>query len=318
MSKTTRIFLNLFLIVAVLVAIFEFSSGRQAKEEYFLIKRGQNFLQVSNNLKAGGYIPSKLSFCFQVIRENKQGKILAGEYQLNNLSQSEIIQEITSGQNNSVVITIIPGYTLKNIGNILERKGIISSQEFLDFASSSPFDYPFLKDKPQDSSLEGYLFPDTYSISKKGNINEIVKQFLDNFGKKFNYSNTKRTVFEIVTMASLLEKEVKTPEDKKIVSGILWKRADNNLPLEVDATLLYFKTSSRPNLDDKSIDSLYNTYKYAGLPKGPICNPSIESLEAALNPADTPYWFYLTAESGETIYSRNLGEHLKNKAKHIK
>jgi len=327
MAKSIRIILILFVIVAVLAAIFELSAGQQKKEQYFLINRGQNLLQVANNLKAQGYIKSKISFCFQVLKEQKQNKILAGQYNLDNLSQEEIIKKITTGQSLPVLITIIPGNTIKDIGNLLERNGIISRQKFLEFANASNSlagEFLFLKDRPVEAGLEGYFYPDTYQIVKNNDINQIAKQILNNFDQKLDFKirqqakEKNRSIFEIVTMASILEKEVKSLEDKKIVAGILWKRSDNKLPLEVDATLLYFQTTNHPNLDDKSVDSLYNTYKYSGLPKGPICNPSIESLQAATNPKDSPYWFYLTADDGKTIYSKTLGEHLKNKAKYIK
>ena len=128
--------------------------------------------------------------------------------------------------------------------------------------------------------------------------------------------NQGKTVPDIVTMASILEKEVKTMNDKKIVAGILWKRLEAGMPLQVDSSLLYYKASGSGTFD-KEIDSPYNTYKYSGLPAGPICNPGIESIEAAISPQESKYWYYLSAKDGTTIFSKTYDEHLANKAKYL-
>jgi UPF0755 protein len=192
-----------------------------------------------------------------------------------------------------------------------------------DFYSSLAQKYSFFSDKPKDAGLEGYLFPDSYLIDSAAANQDIVKQILDNFDKKLTEDLRKeikkqnRTIFDVLTMASILEKEVKTYDDKQIVAGILWKRADNNLPLEVDSTLLYFLASLHPSLIDKDVDSPYNTYKHAGLPVGPISNPGKESIMAAIYPENSDYWFYLSAPSGETIFAKTLGQHVINKAKYL-
>ena len=126
-----------------------------------------------------------------------------------------------------------------------------------------------------------------------------------------------KSVFEIITMASMLEKEVRSLEDKKIVSGILWKRMEAGMPLQIDATVNYITDKSDPgvSIKDTKIDSPYNTYKYPGLPKGPISNPGMDSIIAALEPIKTSYWFYLS--DGTTHFSKTLQEHAANKAKYL-
>jgi UPF0755 protein len=126
-----------------------------------------------------------------------------------------------------------------------------------------------------------------------------------------------KSVFEIITMASMLEKEVRSLEDKKIVSGILWKRMEVGMPLQLDATINYITVKSNPGVAVKytKIDSTYNTYKYVGLPKGPISNPGMNSIIAAINPKDSPYWFYLS--DGRTIFSKTFEDHCTNKAKYL-
>ncbi len=124
-----------------------------------------------------------------------------------------------------------------------------------------------------------------------------------------------RDLYQIIIMASLLEKEVRTFEDKKLVSGILWKRLKSDMPLQVDATISYItgKKTTKISLEELQIDHPYNTYKYKGLPPGPISNPGLESIKAAFNPEDSPYWFYLSTQEGKTIFSQTYQQHLKAK-----
>ncbi|MDP2741586.1 MAG: endolytic transglycosylase MltG, partial [bacterium] len=155
---------------------------------------------------------------------------------------------------------------------------------------------------------------------------DILKNILANFEKKLTpelkeaIALQKKSVFEIITMASIIEKEVKTMDDKKIVSGILWKRRDSGMPLQVDATVNYItgKNHKSALIEDTKIDSFYNTYKYKGLPLGPISNPGIDSILSAVYPTESKYWYYLSAVSGETIFSETFREHNIAKAKYLK
>ena len=145
-----------------------------------------------------------------------------------------------------------------------------------------------------------------------------------NFDKKLNSDlrqqilEQKKTIFDVITMASLLEKEVRTLEDKKIVSGILWKRLSVGMALQLDCTVNYVTGKNHPGvlIKDTKINSPYNTYKYPGLPKGPISNPGMNSIIATLNPTKTDYWFYLT--DGTTHFSKTAEEHSAKKAKYLK
>jgi len=185
-------------------------------------------------------------------------------------------------------------------------------------------EFKFLKDKPLDKNLEGYLFPDTYNIEKNDGVKKIVEKMLENFGIKLDsqlreeIQKQGKSVFEIITMASLIEKEVRIYIDKETVSGVLWKRLDSNMPLQVDATIVYVTGKKTVSKEETKIDSLYNTYKYLGLPFGPICNPGLDSIKAAIYPKESKYWYYLSTLEGETIFSRTLEEHNMNKAKHLK
>lgn len=268
------------------------------------------------------------------------GRLQAGTYELGpSMNISQIVRKFVSGDTLKVKITIPEGQTLNQIQQELIlyfQHSDISSFKIKNFKG----EFDFLKDSPANASLEGFLFPDTYFFNPEDADREIIEKFLGNFEDKLApyrknlYSGTKK-IFEIITMASLLEKEVKTFEDKKVVSGILWKRLDNKMPLQVDATINYIiqaiakdedeqsssttgKQNGRVSVADTKIDSPYNTYKYRGLPPGPIANPGLESILAALAPAKSDFWYYLSTPEGQTIFSKTLAEHNLAVAKYLK
>ena len=309
----------------------------------FLIERGQNLFEIASNLEKEKIIKSKFFFNFYVFLRMSQNKLQAGEYFLNSsMSIRSIVDKIISGDTAKTIITIPEGWNLRDIGWYFENKGMFQAEELfelvgfplinysinIDLPKPKDFssDHDFLKDKPRNISLEGYLFPDTYEIVLGAELEEIVRKMLANFNKKLTEELKKeiqkqgKSIFEIITMASLIEKEVKTLEDKKIVSGVLWKRLSAGIGLQVDATITYItgKKSVRISKQETEIDSLYNTYKYRGLPLGPISNPGLESIEAAIYPENSDYWYYLSTLEGETIFSETLEKHNIAKAKYLK
>jgi len=184
-----------------------------------------------------------------------------------------------------------------------------------------------LKDKPKYYSLEGYLFPDTYIIYNDASLEDIVLKMLHNFDSKLtskmreDIKKQEKTIYEIITMASVIEKEVRDPEEMKIVSGIFWKRIDVWQPLQSCASLAYILGINKPvySIEDTKIESPYNTYQNYGLPPGPICNPGLAAIEAAIYPKETEYNYFLSKkENGETVFSRTIEEHNLNKAKYLK
>lgn len=335
MAKYLKIFFFIILVAVALPIFFDLLSKNQKAEGLFTIERGDNVLQIAGNLNHQGYIGSRIVFVFDAVSSGNYKKMKAGRYKIEKgFTNKDLIEKFTKFQTLPINVLIAPGKTTNDIAQILSSAHLANKTEFLnlvlnkdnseaDFYASLAKEYPFLDDKPKDAGLEGYLFPDNYLIDVTTPNKDIVRQILNNFGKKLSPDMQKeikkqnKTIFQILTMASILEKEVKTYDDKQIVSGILWKRADNNLPLEVDSTLLYFLTSEHPSVIDNNVDSQYNTYKYAGLPVGAICNPGQESIKAAIYPKPSGYWFYLSAPTGETIFANNFGQHLINKAKYL-
>jgi UPF0755 protein len=244
-----------------------------------------------------------------------------------------------TGVQNETEIKIIEGWTVKEIAEYLERKEIVDKKDFLETIEnireleSWKTKYEFLGElanlhfpTTNVQFLEGYLFPDTYRIFKDATSEEIIRKMLDNFDQKLDLEMRReikkqgKTIFEVITMASIIEKEVPFEKDRAIVSGIFWKRLEAGMPLQADSTLNYFTghKSRALSAEELKIDSFYNTYLYPGLPPTPICNPGLSAIQAAVWPKDSPYWFFLSKEDGQTIFSRTLEEHNRNKARWLK
>jgi UPF0755 protein len=335
-----QIKLIIFLVLAVLLAVqISYWRGinnpvdKNGQDKIFVVKKGESVKQISDNLKRDGLIKSKLYFEIYVWRENKEKNLQAGEYVLSpNLTIKEIVRILSAGEalSDELTIKIIEGWSVADIDKYLAEMGLARDNEFIqsvkgDFRFQIS-DFRFLSDKPEDVGLEGFLFPDTYRIFKDATVDDIIKKMLDNFDRKLtkqmrdDIRKQGKTIYEIITMASIIEKEVRTPEDMKIVSGIFWDRVKNGQALESCATLAYITGVNKQqySIEDTKIDSPYNTYKYPGLPPTPICNPGLNAIQAAIYPKYTDYNYFLSRpDTGETIFSKTYDEHLKNKAKYL-
>jgi len=277
------------------------------ENKLFSVERGQSLFQIAENLEKEGLIKNKFLFDFYIITKGISRKLQAGEYYLSpSMNIVGITKKIISGEVAKIEVTIPEGFTIKQIEERLNLK-------------------------LPGTDLEGFLFPDTYQFSYGVSAEEVVRKMSDNFDKKLapyrnEISGAGLTLFEAITMASLLEKEVKTKEEKEIVSGIFWKRIKERRTLDSCATIAYvlgggnwtFEEMRKEIAKGKEIDSSYNTYKYLGLPAGPICNPGLESIMAAVYPKDSEYWYYLSTPEGETIFSKTLEEHNIAQAKYLK
>lgn len=315
----------IILCLIVLLGFFLFYPQKPSfyQEKTILIEKGASAIEVTFQLKTQGIIGNSYAFLSKIIITNNLKNIQAGEYSLNsNMTTDEIIDILTNGKTTKNTITIIEGWDNKEIGEYLEEKQLFKEEDVIGYNTSN---FNFLKDRPNGLGLEGYLFPDTYLIEKNESLEDTIKMILENFDKKLTpdlreeIAKQNKTIFEIITMASLIEKEVITYNDKQIVSGILWKRINANMPLQVDATVLYaLEQNKEVSIVDTKIDSPYNTYKYRGLPLGPICNPGLDSIKAAIYPIETNYWYYLSKPNKETVFSRTLEEHNIAIAKYLK
>ena len=213
-------------------------------------------------------------------------------------------------ESREVTVTIPEGLSVKQIGEVLESAKIFSKEDFIKIAQKE----------------EGYLFPDTYRFYKDAKPEDIIVRMKENFNKKVTpeilkeIEKSKRPLGEIIIMASMLEEEVRSTEDRQLVAGILWKRLDRDMGLNVDATLGYIlgKESLELTVEDLTIDSFYNTYRYRGLPPTPISNPGLDTILAATNPTPSKYFYYLTDKEGKARYAVTLEEHALNKRKYLR
>lgn len=246
-------------------------------------------------------------------------------------------------------IQILEGWTSRDIGQYFESQGRYQSEEFLEVAGFPRVDYrenedmpappdyskkfSFLEDKPKYYGLEGYLFPDTYRIYATSTVTEVIEKLLENFDKKLTselraeIKKQGKTIYEIVTMASIIEKEApfdyQTGDDRdaRLISGIFWNRLKIGQALQSDATLSYIFSDRKTQHSgvELEVDSPYNTYKYRGLPPGPICNPGLWAIKAAIYPLKSNYNYFLTPLASTSVfYAASYEDHLRNKYKYLK
>ena len=304
----------IFVLVCLLIFFYQLEApfSKDTEEKIFTVEQGQGLEKIAENLKKQRLINSKSVFVFHVWSKNKTENLQAGQYSLSpSMTIPEIAKKIIDGEvvKDWVKITIPEGWTNKQIEERLLDSGMITENE------------KFSK------GLEGYLFPDTYYFEKDSTVEEIVEKMRDGFDKKVTedlkaeIKRQDKNLYDILTMASILEREVKSDEDRAIVSGIFWKRLESNYPLESCATIAYILEIDkwRYSVEETRIESPYNTYLNIGLPPTPINNPGLSAIRAAIYPEYTDYNFFLTdPETGATIFSKTLDEHNANKRKYFK
>lgn len=242
-----------------------------------------------------------------------------------------VIREITSAQESVIKLRLTEGQDIRDLAKVLESKKIGTAAELIslvgapavaptkhaDFAS----EFSFLASAPKNISLEGYLFPDTYEFFSGVRTEDVIRAMLKNFDRRVTVEmrdravKQGRTLHDVVTMASILDLEVRSEDDQRIVADILWRRISRGMGLQVDSSVKYITKSAGvfTTKQERATVSLWNTYKFKGLPLGPIGNPGMIALEAALNPLPNNYWFYLTSPDGSVHYARTLEEHVSNK-----
>lgn len=276
---------------------------RQGELQDFTIERGQSVSSIATNLHAASLIRSPFYFKLYVRLNNLE--IQAGEYQLSPATPPSVLaRHLTSGRTPELRLTIPEGYRREQIAELLSAKLGLDPSAFL----------------AATQDLEGYLFPDTYSLAKDVDVPTVVALLRSNFDAKTRNLNLTR---DDIILASIVEREALTPEEKPIVAGILLKRIKEGWALEVDATIQFIMGKPgdywpTPLLGDRARRSPYNTYLNRGLPPGPIGNPGLISLEAVKNPVATPYYFYLHDRSGVIRYAATNAEHEANIAQYIR
>lgn len=285
------------------------------------IPNGVGASQIADILGAKGVI--KYPFVYKIVSKAYPANYKFGEHILRkSMSYNQIISSISETvlPANSIKVVIPEGFEVRQIVDELVSKELVDRDEFTELLNTAKFDYPFLKDvNRKQNRFEGYLFPATYIFQKGMAENEILKAMLDKFNSEFTdeyYARAKElnmTVDEVITLASIVEREAAAATELKKVSSVFHNRLNSKTALESCATVQYILKERKPVLSvaDTKIKSPYNTYQNKGLPVGPIASPGKTAIEAALYPDDTEYMFFVAKPNGEHIFSKTYEEHLK-------
>lgn len=299
-------------IVVLLSYVVFLAPPQQFPEDtIFTVPSGSSLAEIATTLKENGYIHYPV--VFKILVKGVLGgerRLVAGDYQFETpLNTFTIASRIMTGHFDLVPakITIPEGLNKFEIADLLEKK--IAHFDKETFTEIAP---------------EGYLFPDTYYISRVATPEQVVELMTENFWKKIaeideDIQASGRSLVEIVSVASIVELEARKFETRKIVADVLWRRLDKNMPLQVDVSFKYIngKPTSELTQIDLDSDSPYNSYKFKGLPPTPLANPGLESLIATIKPTPTKYLFFLSDKNGVMHYATTFDQHKENKEKYI-
>lgn len=314
-----RVGLLFFLIISVYsCSLFKTANNNDV---LFEVKKGENFNSIVKRLKEERIISNPAIFRWQAKLSGSMQKLKYGIYQIKaHESYSSVIKKLYNGKSYSINITIPEGYNIFDIATLLENKNLVKKENFFsELKNPELLNYAGLA---RNESLEGYLFPDSYSIPLNYNVHQIIKLFIDRFKEIVNDEllNIIRKrgldLKKVLTMASIIEKEARFDFEKPIISGVYYNRIKKGYRLQADPTLIYALLldglyDGNIKKRDFEYNSKYNTYKIFGLPPGPICNPGKASILAAIFPADVDYLYFVAKPDGTHHFSRTLEEHNK-------
>lgn len=295
----------------------------------FEVPKGASTGSVAESLKDNELIRSSKFFLLLIKRAGSDSDIKAGRYDLSqDMSYGDIIETLVKGSSyvESIRVTIPEGFEIRQISDLLLSKGLAEESSFRKALDPTLYDFEFLEGV-ETKDLEGFLFPDTYDIPVGWDPQNIVNLFLSRFDEIFSETHSMRlsemdmTLNELVTMASIIEREARYSQDRKIISGVFYNRLEAGMRLQSCATVQFALGERKATLSykDTAIESPYNTYLHSGLPPAPIASPGKEALEAALYPADTPYMFFFAIPGdpeGRHVFSVTYDEHLAAQARY--
>lgn len=300
--------------------------NKPEKTATITITNDDSFGDVAEKLKDEGLIEYKFLFNLFATFTRSKDDVVAGTFTLNtDMDYRALLSGMSANSANSatratVTVTIPEGYTVDQIFTLLEEKGVASVEDLQDMAANHDYAFSFLQDLELGDyhRLEGYLYPDTYEFTTPQNPLYVINKMLVRFDEQFTdamrqeVADSGRTIHEIITIASMIEKEI-DGNDRADIASVIYNRLNNPSGgtqgyLQIDATLAYINGGKVPTEADKSIDSPYNTYLYKGLPAGPISNPGLESIKAAMNPNSTSYYYYALGDDGVHHFFKTLRE----------
>ncbi|TAK05741.1 endolytic transglycosylase MltG [Patescibacteria group bacterium] len=314
----------------------------RAREEFapvdvaFTVAPGESAASVARRLKQEHVIFSSWFFRVETKLKGSDDELRPGTYTFRQgSSMSTVIDWLTNGRIQERTITLIEGWGIREMGEYLVVQGALKNVDEWYAAVGTPpsvgvtthamsfSDFPVISAMTKDTTLEGFLFPDTYRIAADATAKEIARRMLVNFEFRFPYAEVERlgkTPYEVVTLASIIEREVRSDEDRKIVADIFQRRLKEGMALQADSTVNYVTGKKTPSISsaDRDIDSPWNTYQNRGLPPSPISNPSLSAIKAVLAPTPNPYVYFLTDAEGQVHYARTFSEHVANKERYLR
>lgn len=338
------IIISVVLVVVLVSMIYGYSQYKIYQDEYqgtestegedvvVVIPEGAATKQIAKILKEKGLIQFPSAFVKRVKESEYRGSLQPGEFTLNTgMSTQEMIEilgHVEKAKEIKTTLTIPEGFSIEQIAKRVESEGLFTEEEFLDAVQENTYSYDFLDSIPEGANvtyrLQGFLFPATYDIYDDTTAHDLVDMMLNKFSEVYDADMRNQaaalnyTAFEMVTRASIVEREAKLDEERPIIAGVINNRLEEGMMLQMCPTVLYPITNglydkSEVTYDDLEVDSLYNTYKYTGLPVGPICNPGQVSMEAVLNPAQHNYLYYHVdnEETGSHIFTETYQEHVE-------
>lgn len=288
---------------------------------------------IAETLEEQGVIDSAIQFRVLAELLGYEGLLQAGEYEFDPGTPAlEVVYRMRRGILSPLFVTVVEGWRLEEIADALDEQGVISREEFLQAAVAGNFDldFDFLRRLGRATPLEGYLFPATYFYRRDDSAEDVIRQMLkamgDNFAQDLRNQALDRglTMHGVLTLASIIEREAKVPEERPIMAQVFLKRLRLGLPLEADPTVQYALAEDPKSVaqfgywkasltdDDLEIDSPYNTYRVAGLPPTPIAAPRLDSIMAVIEPADTNYLYFVAKPDGSHAFAETLEEHQRN------
>jgi len=265
--------------------------------------------------------------------EEADSKLEAGRYELRaNMTMGEIIEALQHGRLQEIAVTVTEGWRVEQIAEVLAEEAGVDGDQFLALVHSGTFEYEFLQHRPPEATLEGFLFPDTYLLPVQPTALDIIERMLANFDQRFTAEmrqaavEQEMTIYQVVTLASIVEREAVVAEERPIIAGVFLNRLDESMNLDSCPTVQYalgyqedtgqwWKTPlTLEELDQ--VNSPYNTYLHRGLPPGPICNPGLASIQAVLEPVETDYLYFLAKGDGSHAFAKTFEEHLQNQQRY--
>ena len=324
-----------FIIVFLGVYFFLFRpyeniSYRGVSDVEVIIPFGSSVWDIADILKEKALIESQYAFVFGAWRDQLRGEFHAGTFFVPpHITAREVAfllaKEEREVKEKDIRITFPEGWTAQQMAERLNANNLPGDEFLKLFENPSQFQetYPFLGNIPEEGTLEGFLFPDTYFFDRESSAEKIITTLLETFENKIILSygeefEGRGGLFEVITLASIIEGEVRGSQERKVVSGIFLKRLDIGMALQSDATLTYVLDEKKiqHNAEDLATNSLYNTYKHTGLPPGPVSNPSRDAIEAAVFPEESNYLYFLSdPKTGMTYFAQDFEEHKRNKIK---